>query len=74
MTDTSSVSRVLRPAEGDGACTVECAPCALVLRQVDAFDRDIALGTFFSSHPSSPGAVHQQDVPAGWSVVDAASA
>lgn len=73
MTSTSPVSRVLRAADGEDACTVECAPCELVLRQLDDFDHDVALGTFFSHHPASPDAIHQQDVPAGWTVVDATS-
>jgi hypothetical protein len=69
MTSSTAVSRVRRPADGDDGCTVECGPCGLVLRQVDDFDRDVALGTFFSHHPASPDAIHRQDVPAGWSAV-----
>ncbi len=70
MSSPTSVSRIRRPADGKDACTVECAPCGLVLRQVDEFDRDVALGTFFSHHPTSPDAIHQQDVPPGWSAVE----
>jgi hypothetical protein len=69
------VSRVRRTDDlGDSGVVVECAPCGLVLRQVDAFDHDVALGTFFSHHPASPDAIHQQDVPAGWSSVTSPTA
>jgi hypothetical protein len=46
----------------------ECTTCGLVLEQVDGFDPDVARGTFLHHHPDSPQAVHQPDVPAGWSV------
>lgn len=74
MSAATNVSRVRRTEDAGGAAVVECAPCGLVLRQVDDFDHDVALGTFFSHHPASPDAMHQQDVPAGWSEVTSPSA
>ena len=73
MSAPTPVSRVRPGTDGDDACTVECAACSLVLRQVDDFDRDVALGTFFSHHPASPDAIHRQDVPPGWSAVEPAA-
>lgn len=76
MTGLTSVSGIRRtPDSHDDPCTVvECAACGLVLRQLDDFDRDVALGTFFSHHPASPDAIHRQDVPAGWSAVTTSAA
>ncbi len=75
MSAATSVSRIRRSADGDDPCVVvECASCGLVLRQLDDFDRDVALGTFFSHHPASPQAIHRHDVPAGWSAVSSPAA
>ena len=74
MTGTTSVSRVRHTPDDDACVVVECAACGLVLRQVEDFDRDVALGTFFSHHPASPDAVHRPDVPAGWSSVTSPAA
>ena len=69
MTGMTSVSRIRRTDDDDVCVVVECAACGLVLRRLEDFDRDVALGTFFSHHPASPDAIHQHDVPAGWSAV-----
>ncbi len=51
---------------GEGALVAGCSACGLALRQVEGFDRDIALGTLFQHHPASPAAFHRAAVPAGW--------
>ncbi len=74
MSGTSAVSRV-KPAEDDDPClVVECSSCGFVLRSLDDFDPDVALGTFFAHHPASPEAIHQPDVPAGWTAVTSPAA
>jgi len=74
MTGATPVSRVRRPADDEPCVVVECASCGLVLRQLEDFDHDVALGTFFSHHPASPDAIHQPDVPAGWTAVTSPAA
>ena len=55
----------------DGAALVaRCDGCTLSLRQVEGFDRDIALGTLLQHHPSAPEAVHRPAVPAGWRSIE----
>lgn len=64
----TTVAAARNRVHGVDRLVAECTACGLVLEQVEGFDPDVARGTFLHNHPDSPQAVHQPDVPAGWSV------
>ena len=58
--------KVTRVAHNEDGLVATCTDCGLALESVGGFDPDIALGTLFQFHPSSPEALHRPSVPAGW--------
>jgi hypothetical protein len=62
---TTRKAATTRVARDDACLVTSCRTCGTALRQVDRFDRAIALGTLFQDHPPWPAAIHRPAVPAG---------